>query len=263
MIFAKFCPPSPANGPTTPPPPAMHAFDRKASSYHENAHVQQDSAHWLAEWLPPVGNITERCLEFGAGTGNLTCHLLDRFELVEATDISPQMVEQGRLRLTAARWCVRDAWAAPSPAVATWDYIVSSSMLQWAPEPTAALTQWAHQLKGGGKMLCGIYISPSLAELGALLPTTHQFPWRTEAEWLQVFAAVGLRITRAESITRRYPYLNSRALMRRLHDTGVAISSSPLPASVIKRLLRDYDRQYACSTGVVATWSTLRIEATR
>ena len=72
----------------------MPAFDRKSRIYHENSHIQQDSASLVADWISdsiPRG----RCLEFGAGTGNLTQFLTPLFDHVEATDIATSMVAEG------------------------------------------------------------------------------------------------------------------------------------------------------------------------
>lgn len=238
----------------------MLAFDRKASSYHQNSQVQQDSADWVAAWLP-TDLFNARCLEFGAGSGNLTKSLTPLFVHVEASDIAPHMVAEGSRRIGAAQWTVRDAWAPETPPTPEWDMITSASMLQWAPDPVAVLRRWTHLLRPSGHILCGIYIRPSLPELGSLLPENRQFRWRESSEWVAAFAAAGLRVVRHEAVTRRYVYASPQAMMRRLHDTGVTLSPNPLSVSTMKTLIKQYSQRYAVPGGVTATWTTLRIEA--
>lgn len=238
----------------------MLAFDRKASSYHQNSHVQQDSADWVAAWLPNDIN-KARCLEFGAGSGNLTKSLIPLFSHVEASDIAPAMVAEGRRRHPGAHWDVRDAWSPDIPSVPEWDMITSASMLQWAPDPVVVIQRWSRLLRPDGRILCGVYVSPSLPELGLLLPETRQFPWLNSDEWVQAFAAAGLKVHRHESLTRRYVYPSPQVMMRRLHDTGVALSHNPLSVSAMKRILRQYAQANSVPGGICATWTTLRIEA--
>ncbi|MCC5022428.1 MAG: hypothetical protein J6386_06365 [Candidatus Synoicihabitans palmerolidicus] len=109
-------------------------------------------------------------------------------------------------------------------------------------------------------MLCDIYIRPSLPELGSLVPPDYQFQWLDAPQWVNAFQTAGLRVLRHESLSRRYVYPSAQALLRRLHDTGVALPQRTLSFGAIKNVLRDYSRQFQDSAGVIATWSTLRIE---
>jgi len=240
----------------------MLAFDRKASSYHDNSHVQSDSADWLAEWLPGHPS-TGRCYEFGAGSGNLTRHLVSRFSHVQATDIAPSMVAEGQRRYSSAQWTVCDAWTPPPLRGPAWDFITSSSLLQWTPNPKQVLTCWADLLHPQGRILCGIYVRPSLPELGSLLPDDRQFRWLNSTNWVSAFADSGLKVLRHETLTRKYIYPSPLKLMRRLHDTGVVLSNQPLPIGAMKSIMRQYAKQFSQADGICATWTTLRIEATR
>lgn len=240
----------------------MLAFDRKASTYHDNSHVQHDSANWVAEWLPDA-SLTGRCLEFGAGSGNLTASLVSRFSHVQATDIAPAMVTEGHNRYPSAQWSVCDAWNPPPLNGPAWDLVASSSMLQWAPEPQQVLQRWADLLHPQGRILCGIYVRPSLPELGSLLPANRQFRWLDPTDWVSAFADAGMQVLRHETLTRKYIYPSPLKLMRRLHNTGVALSDPSLAVGAMKSILRQYVQQFSHPDGVRATWSTLRIEAQR
>jgi len=248
--------------PTTSPDtlrPAL-GFDRKAGCYDTHAHVQRDTAAWVAEWLPAAGAFGT-CLEFGAGTGNFTRHLATRFATLEASDHAPAMVAQGRRCFPMIEWSERDAWN-PTDLPGAWDFVASCSLLQWASDPTAVLSRWRRLLRPGGRQLSGIYIAPSLPEFGALLPERRPFPWRTADDWRGHFAAAGFGAIRVETRTREYIYPDARALMRQLHGTGATLTGDPLPPGRLKTLLRDYDRVHGrADGGVPATWTFCRIEA--
>lgn len=235
------------------------AFHRKATCYDTHAHVQRDTAAWVAEWLPGAGEFGA-CLEFGAGTGNFTRHLSGRFTTLEASDRAPGMVERGRFAFPSVRWIERDAWH-PQDGDGTWDFVASCSLLQWADEPVEILRRWRRVLRPGGRQLSGIYIAPSLPEFGALMPERRPFPWRTAEEWRASFEAAGFHAIRQETRTREYVYENARALMRQLHGTGATVVGAPVPTGRLKTLLRDYEEAFARPGGVVATWTFCRIEA--
>jgi malonyl-CoA O-methyltransferase len=259
MIFTSFCLPSPPmNNPSSPLPQSL-AFDRKAGSYDTHAHVQRDTAAWVAEWLPPAGEFGS-CLEFGAGTGNFTRHLESRFRHLEASDHAPGMVEQGRQTFPGVSWNQRDAWN-PSDRSGAWDFIASCSLLQWAADPVAVLARWRGILRPGGRHLSGIYIAPSLPEFGALMPERRPFPWRAAEAWRESFVAAGFAVSRLELRTREYIYPSARALMRQLHGTGATVTGDPLPSGRLRALLNDYETTYRRPDGVPATWTFCRLEA--
>lgn len=236
----------------------MLKFDRKAASYNSHSHIQRDTADWVAEWLPPPSP-DGTCLEFGAGTGNFTRHLSGRFDHIEASDIAPRMVEEGKRDLPAAHWTQRNAWT-PGNDVDPRSFITSCSLLQWALDPVAVLQSWRPLLKPGGRVLSGIYIDPSLPELGSLLPSSHQFPWRTANEWRTHFADAGFSVNRSETKTCKYIYPSVLTLFRRLHGTGATLPHQPLPGAQIRQLFRDYEKQFHVEGGVTTTWTFLRIE---
>jgi malonyl-CoA O-methyltransferase len=240
-------------------PAAAPAFDRRAASYDAHAHVQRETAAWVAEWLPPAGACA-RCLEFGAGTGNFTRHLVERFAEVVATDLAPAMVAQGRVAVPAATWRVADAWA-PEASPPAPEFLASCSVLQWAPDPVAALARWRALLAPGGRALSGIYIAPSLPEFGELQPDSRPFPWRTAGEWRAHFVAAGFTVERLESRTRAYFYPDARALLRQLHGTGTTPSEARLGPGAMKDLIRRYDACFTGPEGARATWTTCRVEA--
>lgn len=238
--------------------PRHPAFNGKASTYDVHAHVQRDTAAWVAEWLPEAGQFN-RCLEFGAGTGNFTRHLQGRFATLEVSDLAPEMIAKGRRELPGLHWTQRDAWA-PRDEPAAWDFLTSCSLLQWAPEPVEVLRRWRKFLRKGGRHLSGIYTAPSLPEFAALMPDRQPLRWRSSTAWGDYFTAAGFRVVRLEELTRGYHYPSARALMRQLHGTGATKTDRPLTVGQMKRLLQAYEARFRSPAGVLATWTFCRIE---
>ena len=200
-------------------------------------------------------------MEFGAGTGILTHYLQGKFSHLEASDAAPNMVKAGQQHFPDTHWTQRDAWH-PRDEQHSWSFLASCSLLQWATNPEKVLRKWKEILKPNGRHLSGIYVSPSLPEIASLLPHKNQFRWRTADEWRTAFTRAGFNILRSETKTCRYVYPDALTLFRRLHGTGAKAIENPLPLKEFKRLLRDYESQFACDEGVSTTWTFLRIETT-
>jgi len=238
-------------------------FSRRAATYAENASVQRDAAKWLAEWIDDEFLPRANIIELGAGTGFFTKKLVEKNLRVTATDISPEMVEHGKRACPEATWEICDGWTLPTDA---FDWIFSSSLLQWMPRPKETLRGFYNALRSGGKMLHGFFVSPTLAQLYSLANRDF-FPlrWRTETEWLENFEQAGFRILRAETNASRVIYPSAKAFLRRLHDSGVtAVSDKKMPAGTLRNLLRDYEEKFSAHEigvpAVYATWNFLRIE---
>lgn len=234
------------------------AFNGKASTYDVHAHVQRDTAAWVADWLPEPGAYG-RCLEFGAGTGNFTRHLRGRFAALEVSDNAPAMIANGRQELPDVNWTQRDAWVVEGEPQA-WDFLASCSLLQWAPNPVEILRRWKQLLRAGGRQLAGIYTAPSLPEFAALMPDRQPLAWRSSEAWRGFFVEAGFGVVRLEELTRSYHYPSARALMRQLHGTGATRTTRPLSVTQMKELLRAYEARFREPAGVVATWTFCRIE---
>ncbi|MGB0745178.1 MAG: methyltransferase domain-containing protein [Opitutales bacterium] len=236
------------------------SFNLKAHCYEEHARVQSDAADWLANWLPE-GRKNLRCLEFGAGTGLLTQHLLQTFDHVEASDLWHEMIEICGNKFPQIKHSRRDAWE-PQKDTAAWDSIVSSSLLQWAPNPVACLMNWRDMLKQDGRILVGFFIHPSLPEMLKTLSGKSPLQWRTEKEWSSFFKEAGLCIVRMDRDTRRYQYENALKFWKSLHGTGATVSRGMHPSEMM-RLLKNYESQFGDESGVFATWTFCRAELRR
>lgn len=243
---------------STSMPKESPAFARKAGSYDVHASVQADAARWLAEWLPQDGS-NGSCLELGAGTGLFSQHLADRFQHLDCTDISPEMLLQCRERLPGVNYRVLDAWDPPSWDEQHYDFLASSSLLQWAPSPVSVLKNWSDRLCADGRMLLGFFVAPSLPELDRVLGGQSPVNWRSPAEWQDAMGDSGLELERIETTTHRYYYSSALEFLKSLHGTGCNVSRGT-STGTLRRLLRQYEAAYKTDAGVYATWTFCRAE---
>jgi SAM-dependent methyltransferase len=238
----------------------LKAYEERAESYSRLAIVQRGLASWLAEWLEnPKLAAWQTAVEFGAGDGIFTRCAAERYAKFIATDISPRMVEQGRRQMPDVTWIVADAWEYVGPAA---DRLFSSSLLQWCPDPESTLRQWRTITLPGGRMLHGIYVSPTLAEWYSIGGIESPLEWRTADRWRQLFHEAGWTILRSECRTYVQDFPSGLDFIRFLRHTGATCGSSPSLAELRQRIAT-YERKFSAKDlpgGVTSTWTMLRIE---
>ena len=189
----------------------------------------------------------------------MTQYLPDRFDAVEATDQAAEMVAQCQARVPEVTHAVRDAWEAPTCAE-SWDYVVSSSLLQWSEQPEEIVRQWCDLVASRGRLLLGFFVEPSLPELRDVLCGVSPLRWRSPKCWERIFIdCPGVELIRSEVSTRCYMYPDALAFMRSLHQTGVTVSQGR-GVGDMRRVLCEYDSRYSEVGGVRATWSFYRVE---
>jgi len=239
-------------------PDAVEAgFSRAADTYAGHARVQTAAAAWLAEWLPP--DRAGRALEVGAGPGIFTRHLLPWSGRLLVTDASAAMCEKGRAAWPQVEWM---PMLAQVPEAGPWDWIFTSSMLQWVDDPVAVFSAWRETLAPGGKITGVLFAEDSLPELRALMDGWSPVTWRTPEQWWSSLERGGLRVTRMESRRNEFRYASAKEFLRSLHGVG-ATPVRRLSVGALRRLLRDYGATYGSADGVTATWTFCRFEAER
>ena len=231
------------------------SFSRAARSYGAHAGVQKTMAGWLAEWLP--AERTGRVLEVGAGTGLFTRRLQPWSGPITATDPSAAMCAAGQSALPGIAW---RTMTAETPLRGPWDWIVSSSVLQWLETPAKAFAAWGAQLAPGGRVLAGLFAEESLPELRSLVGGVTPVAWRTPAKWRKEIREGGLRLRRDQTVRHVVTYASAQAFLRALHRVGAA-PERRLTAGEMRRLLQDYAERFGEAGGVRATWTFYRFEA--
>jgi len=243
----------------TSPTAVASSFGRAAARYRQHARVQQAMADWLAEWLPPVSNRTGSALELGAGPGVFTEKLLPWSGPLLATDLSAEMCAEGARRLPQVAW--QPAFAEAPPA-GPWDWILTSSMLQWVTDPVPALSAWRRELSPGGRLLGGLFVSPTIPEWLTLASAAAPFEWRPAEEWNAALQSAGLTVSRCETKTFYFEFSSAVAFLRCLHAIGAA-PARRIPPERLRSHLREYDARFGSPTGVRSSWTFFRFEATR
>ncbi len=225
-------------------------FGRAADDYDVHAPVQRAMAEWLAGWLPEQRHGV--ALEVGAGTGLFTACAQPWAGGYVATDASAAMVARGRARGLDVDW--REL-AAENIGSGPWDWILSSSVLQWAEEPAAVLRGWRLGLSAQGRVLAGFYVADTLPELHELVGDRGPVAWRTSWAWRDAFREAGLRVLRDDVARRTFAYGSARGLLRSLHGVGAAPRRLVPPARLLGWLRARGDEP------MTATWTFYRCEA--
>jgi SAM-dependent methyltransferase len=233
------------------------SFGRAARTYAGHAIVQEALADWLAEWLP--AKRSGKALEFGAGPGVFTRRLLPWVGALTATDVSEGMCKEAKAGLPEVDWRVMRAEA---PEGDSYDWLFTSSMLQWMENPRPVFAAWRQILKPGGRVLAGLFAEGSLPELRKLTRGWTPLTWRLPEEWAESLALAGLRLVRAETERRTFHHASALQLLRSLHGVGAAPYHQFTPGR-LRRLLREYDTQHSDAHGVRSTWIFHRFEAER
>lgn len=235
-------------------------FDQFASSYNDHAFIQKDLIEWGLDWIKDHAIADASIIEFGAGTGLLTPHLVkltQRPSYILATDLSPSMIEEGKRRVPEANWQVMDAWNASPKDVA---HIFSSSLLQWCPNPQETLSNWARHLKKAGRIHVLLFIDQTLKELREFVPLEGIIQWRTLTAWKSFFRNAELQVIASREHVKQYHFPNSLDLIKTLKHSGTGLRNC-LSGGRLRQLLKDYDECYNFNKGVISTWQFCQIVA--
>lgn len=132
---------------------AADSFDEQADHGLHDRRVRDAWAARLAAWLPaPPAEV----VDLGCGTGSLSLLVAQLGHRVTGVDLSPNMVDQARRKLTAANLDVRvlvaDA-ADPPPLGHAVDVVLARHVLWTLPDPTAALRRWTALPQPGGRLV--------------------------------------------------------------------------------------------------------------
>jgi SAM-dependent methyltransferase len=98
----------------------------------------------IDRWLPNVR--TGHAVEIGAGLGRITAHLARRFDRVDATDVSPRMIEQARAKGLPANitWTQTDGRLPAGDG--TVDFVYSFNVMQHVPR-LAEIEAYLHEIR--------------------------------------------------------------------------------------------------------------------
>jgi malonyl-CoA O-methyltransferase len=249
-------------------------FSAGAARYAALSPLQAAAAERLASYLEG-SPAPERLLEVGCGTGHLTERLARRWPGAElhALDIASRMIEHARDRVgaTAARvhWIAADIFHHQDPR--PFDWIVSSSTLQWLDPLGEAMKRFYADLVPGGLLAFAMMVDGTLGELREA--RLRAVPAHLPRGRLPDAGAVRTALDRAGFLTVcfdgdevRERYASAYALLQRLHDQGVtggevSRADRPLTRGELARLAADYETHYRDGASVYATYCLLYVLA--
>lgn len=142
--------------------PVVAAFDAAAESYDALTQVQREVARALVARAGAASPGT--ILDLGAGTGHVTECALRQWPRAElaALDAAPAMLARLRAKFPCVKTIRRDA--ARLEGVGSFDLILSSMMLHWVTNPSAALAEWRQHLAPEGLLCIAVPVEGSLRE---------------------------------------------------------------------------------------------------
>ena len=218
----------------------------------------------------------EQILELGAGTGQLTRLLADRFPDVpiDAVDVAEKMIEHSRAkfsRFPQINWIVGDAqtyWGGDR-----YPLIVSSAALHWVVDLRATFENIFQSLKPGGTFALGMMLQGTLKELHELRreiapEKTPALTLPTYEETKACLQTAGFRVERRKHSEEEIIYPDAKAFLRAIHEQGVtggkvSAGNAPLTRTELGQIAADYQENFAADGGVYATYETATLLLTK
>jgi len=242
-------------------------FSAAADTYDRHARPQVALAQSVISMLPEM--YPEQILELGAGTGQLTRLLTDRFPevLIDALDLAEKMVAHSQVRFRRfpqINWIVGDAqtWRGED----TYPLIVSSAALHWITDLKATCENIYANLEPGGTFALGMMLRGTLKELHELRneiapEKTPLITLPTYEETKACLQAAGFKLERRMHSDEEILYDNASAFLKAIHEQGVtggkvSAGNAPLTRTELGQLVSDYQENYASDGGVYATYET-------
>ena len=242
-------------------------FSAAAETYDRHARPQQALAQSVVSMLPEL--YPEQILELGAGTGQLTQLLTERFPEVpiDAVDVAEKMVAHSRSKFAKyphINWIVDDAqtyWGGDR-----FPLIVSSSALHWVTDLRATFENIFQCLEPGGTFSLGMMLEGTLKELHELRQeiAPEKTPSRTlptYEETVSSLQAAGFQIERKKHSEEQILYSDAKSFLTAIHEQGVtggkvSAGNAPLSRTELSQLVGDYQENHSSDGGVYATYET-------
>lgn len=186
-------------------------WDRMAKIYDRFMRKDQAAYEQMYELMAPVVR-HKQVLELATGTGLIAKHIVRDADHIEATDASPEMIEQAKRGVSSAKlhFSVQDMFHLPY-ADASFDVVIVSNALHIVPEPEKALAEMHRVLKADGVLIASTFTHAGndlLGNIKAFLMKLVGFrqysKWSSES-YLQFLREQGWTVQKSEVLNASFP----------------------------------------------------------
>jgi ubiquinone/menaquinone biosynthesis C-methylase UbiE len=242
----------------------------KFAEAYERILVPSIFAPWAQELLErarPIGP-ADRILDLGCGTGIVARLLRERLgggAKLTGADASADMIAMARSLAPDIEWCEANAMKLPFDD-ASFELVVSQQMLQFVPDPSAALREIRRVLVPGGRLVAATWRArhelPLFEVLGQIAERhlgacdEKRFRLGDDARLRQMLSEAGFADVRIEVVTRtdrfsEFPYRES-ALAANFDLSGLSESEREARLDAVEAESREAARQFATNNGIAA-----------
>ena len=230
----------------------IESFSKRVKTYDRHAQLQRSMAERLATLIP--NPFSQDFLEIGCGTGVFTRHLLARSPAtLILNDIAPLMIRHLRDHLnipSKTRFLVGNAETVEIPKV---KLIAGNAVFQWFQNPEKTLQRFYASLENEGSLAFSTFGPKTLEEFRNTADLKGPTPLLSHKRWKALLTRAGFEVHTFESETRQIFFQNTQSLIRNLQQIGAA-PLRILKSGELKRLIKDYDRNYSSPQGVYTNW---------
>lgn len=249
------------------------SFSGAAAGYDAVADVQRVAGQWLLQSIQYQQDI-QTALDVGCGSGAMTVQLAERlpFAEVDAIDISRGMLEMAVETHEHPRISFYEGDAEEIPfEEKSFDLVYSNFMLQWCPDPVAALTGMRRVLRRGGQLVLSMPGAGTLNELAAAWRSVddkpHVHPFSSEDDFADAITAAGFAHADLVQRTLRVHVPDALTLMRALKSLGAhnlhpARSPNLTGKAALQKVVAHYEARRE-PAGLPVTWKVLTLVARR
>lgn len=186
-------------------------WDRMAKIYDRFMRKDQAAYEQMYELMAPVVR-HKKVLELATGTGLIAKHIVRDADHIEATDASPEMIEQAKRGVSSAKlhFSVQDMFHLPY-ADGSFDVVIVSNALHIVPEPEKALAEMHRVLKADGVLIAPTFTHAGndlLGNIKAFLMKLVGFrqysKWSSES-YLQFLREQGWTVQKSEVLNASFP----------------------------------------------------------
>lgn len=243
--------------------PVQQCFDRGASRYLQLAKAQMQMTDRL--WALRPAQATQ-VLDLGCGPGHWSQRLSQVYPgaQVVGVDLSPGMLQQAALLQPDINWIQADAANLPL-ADQSMDFIFSSLMLQWCPQPLQVFAEMRRLLHVGGKACVATLLPGSLMEIQQAWQQAGQpsqlLPFVSAEDYKSMAQQAGFTSVKTTETTEVFYYPDARSLLESICGVGAGAAATPqrLSKKVYQAIVEQLESQRV-TAGLPLTYQLLLLE---